>query len=159
MNRTLKTYVAAPLVIGALLATTAAGCGSSGQPQGTTTHVSIQNPGGSNVCKFVLVMNKPVDRQIIATATVTCNFEALATHTTLRFQARKTGNGEAWQDVDDPAENLDAPPITVTATAICLPGYDMRAYATISGINSDGTTFTSDEATSGHAYTTADCNQ
>src|SRR6185503_12336748 len=125
----LRTTLAAAIAVIALLATTAAGCGSSSQPGGTTTHVSIQNPGGTSVCKFVLVMRKPANRQIVAAATVTCNFEALATHTTLVFQARKTHSGDAWEDVDDPRENLDSPPVTVTADTICLPGYDMRAYA------------------------------
>jgi hypothetical protein len=157
MNR-LRTTLTAALALGALLSTTAAGCGSS-QPSGNTTHVSIQNPGGSDVCKFVLVMRKPAHHQIVAAVTVTCNFEALATHTTLHFQGRKTNSGDPWQDVDDPRESLVSPPVTITADAICLPGYDMRAYATISGINPTGATFKSDEATSGHSYTASDCNQ
>src|SRR6185503_11227707 len=105
----------AALIGGALLSSTAAGCGSDGKPNGNTTHVSIQNPGGSDVCKFVLVMRKPAHHQIVAAVTVTCNFEALATHATLHFQGRKTNSGEAWQDVDDPRESLVSPPVTITA--------------------------------------------
>lgn len=157
MNR-LRTTLTAVGALTALLATTAAGCGSSGKPNGYTTHVSIQNPGGSDVCKFVLVIRKPTHRQIVAAATVTCNFEALATHTTLKFQARETGTS-TWHDVDDPRESLESPPVTVTADAICLPGYDMRASAAISGISPSGATFKSDEATDSQSYTASSCNQ
>lgn len=160
MRRPTARHLTAPLAAAALLATTAAGCGSSAAPRGSTTHVAIQNPGSAYECRMTLTMGKPVQRQLTATLSVSCNFPAASAKTTLVIQGRTTGSGEgAWDNVDDPVPSILIPPVALSATAICLPGHEMQASADITGIRADGEPFHADETTTPHAYTATECNQ
>lgn len=159
MNR-LRHYLGTALAGGALLATTAAGCGSSSQPGGTTTHVAVDNPGSPYSCKMTLAMGKPVKHQITATLNVKCNFVALSAKTSLVIQGRPTGSGEgAWDNVDDPIPSILIPPLSLTFKAICLPGHDMQASASLDGERPDGTPFHANQTTTPHPYTEQECNQ
>lgn len=90
--------VTLPLAIGALLFTTAGGCGSSGA-SGTTAHTTIQgDPNAAKKCKTVLDMHHPVDKQLTATFTVTCNFPIASADSSLVIQGKPVGSDNThWE--------------------------------------------------------------
>ncbi|HEY1820388.1 MAG TPA: hypothetical protein VGG83_10695 [Trebonia sp.] len=145
----------------AVLATTAAACGSSGPTpaEHVTTNISIQNPGSAKKCTMTLRMLSPQDKQLTASLTVTCDFPVASMYTTLVIQGRPTGSGDtAWQNVDEPATTADTPPAVLTFTYNCVTGYDFQASASIDGSGADGSPFTATQTTTPRSYGASECS-
>lgn len=147
------SLLAVPLALVSLLATTAAGCGSSGGSSSGSGKSALS-------CNFDTELQAPVKRQLLATSSVYCDFPVESATTTLVIQARKTGESNLhWDNVDDPKTTTGIPPNQLSYTVVCVGGLDYQASADITGIAADGKAFHADETTDVVSYTQAECNQ
>lgn len=157
-----------PAVIGtacaALIALTGAqgGCGSSGAQSPSThgtTNVEIQgDPASAHRCKMELVQHTPVNRQLTATLTVTCNFPLVSAYTTLVIQGRPVGADDTqWDNLSDPVSSEATSDITLTYKVPCITGLEYQSSASIDASGADGTPVHSNETTTPRVYDATQC--
>jgi hypothetical protein len=161
VHRTRRHAITAVLTIGTVLATTAAGCSSSGPEQGSapaTTQIQIQNPGSSQQCTIVLDSEHPVDKRLTATMSVTCNFQVVNADSSLVIQGRPLGgNNTDWDNVDDPKPSSALPPFTLTYTVPCVTSLEYQASASIDALAEDGAPVNASETTIPRSYSASEC--
>lgn len=149
LRKQVGAAVAGAVIAG--LSCTAGGCGSSGGGPGVPSAL---------VCNFDTFLAAPVDRQIVATSSVTCDFTVVTATTKLVIQGRKTGTGNtAWDNFSDPRVSEAIPPNSLSYHVICVGGYDYQASASITGVGPNGQPFHTDETSPVVSYTAADCVQ
>lgn len=153
MNRKQIAAVLGAAVL-VVLSCTAGGCGSSGGG-------SSSGGGGSSLqCTFDTYLQAPVNRQLIATSSVTCDFTVVTSTTRLVIQGRRTGSDNtAWDNFSNPRVTEALPPTSLTYKVICVGGYDYQASASIDGVGPNGQPFHANDTTPVVSYATADCNQ
>lgn len=145
--------VAAPLTMGA-------GCGSSGPAGGPHTQVAIKgNPAAPDKCTIVLAMPHPVNKQLVATLTVSCNFPAESADLSLVIQGRHIGAGDTgWDNLSDPKRTVQALPATLTYTVPCITALEYQASASLDTLAPDGTPVHDDETTTPRSYDASECS-
>jgi hypothetical protein len=134
------------------------GCGSSGPAPGNT-QVQVQNPGSALQCRFVLDMGAPVERQLTATMTVSCNFPVADSTTSLVIQGKPAGSPDTdWDNVDDPVPSSQIPPVSLTYKINCVAGYDYPASASIDALAENGAPVNATETTTPRSYSASECS-
>lgn len=161
MNRKLTTTGAAGLLILAL-AGAQGGCGSSsngGAPTHGATKVEIQGqPGAARQCKMTLIQHEPVQRQLVATLTVTCNFPLVSAYTTLVIQGRPVGGDNTqWDNLGTPKPSSETENITLTYKVPCITALEYQSSASIDASGADGTPVHADQETTPRAYNATQC--
>lgn len=158
MNRRTITSVTAAA---ALIALTGAsgGCGSSGAT-GTSAQTTVKgDPDAADKCKTVLEMHHPVNKQLTATFTVTCNFPIASADSSLVIQGKPVGSDDThWDNVDDPDTSQQIPPLTLTFTHNCVTGIDYQASASIDALANDGNPVSSSATTTPKSYSPSECS-
>ena len=158
MNRKTTTTIAATAALVALTGASG-GCGSNG-PAPSTTHTSIQgNPDAADKCKTVLEMHHPVNKQLTATFTVTCNFPIASADSSLVIQGKPIGSDNTnWDNVDDPQLSQQIPPLTLTFKHNCVTGIDYEATASIDALADDGNPVNASATTTPEFYGPSECS-
>jgi hypothetical protein len=156
-TRTLR-YATPLLAIGAILATTAAGCGSSGQ-SGTTTHTTIKgDPNAAKKCNTTLTLLHPVDMQVSATYTVTCNFPVASADVRLVIQGRPLGSGNtSWDNISNPKTGSSIP-ITLTYKTLCITALEYQASGSVDALGTDGSPFSTSDTAGPKSYGPSECS-
>jgi hypothetical protein len=147
------TLLTTPLAVAASLPTAVADeCGfdsaNGGRPAPSlTTHVA-EHGYGPLKCVLTLESLHPVNKQLIATLTVSCNFPIGSGVTSLVIQGRPLGgNDTQWDDVDDPVTTVATSDISLTYTVPCITSLEYRASASIDAETEDGTPVTATDTT------------
>lgn len=133
-----------------LAASQSGGCGSS---KGGSTQA-----GGALSCVLDLQFTGPISRQLTASVNVTCSFPVATSSTTLTIQQRPAdGDAMSWKRYDDPRTSTQAPPLSLTYSALCSSG-QWEAVATIDGVGPNAQPFHSSATEALPApLTDADC--
>lgn len=156
-----RRLLIAPAAIAMVLATTAAGCGSSGPTHpdgGYTTSIQIKGAPSTKTCRVVVTLLHPVNKQISATLTVTCNFPVATADVSLVIQGKPIGaDATHWDNVDDPVTSHEIP-TTLTYVHNCVTGIDYQASASVDALADDGTPVHDTETDGPKYYLAPDCS-
>lgn len=145
----------------ALIALTGAqgGCGSSGPTPASTTHVAEQGAPSAKQCTITLISHHPIDKQLTATLTVSCNFPVADATTRLLIQGRPLGgNDTQWDTVIGPKESSATTGISLSVTIFCITSLDYQASASIDALADDGTPVNASDTTTPLHYSSSECN-
>jgi len=154
-----KTITGAAAAVAILAATGAqGGCGSSSS-SGTTT---VQNQGAPSTkkCDLRLTSEHPVNKQLTATVSVTCNFPIAEANTSLVIQGRPIGgDNTSWDNLGDPKTTGATTNITLSYTVPCITSLEYQASTSIDALADDGAPVNATDSTAPRSYNASECTQ